>query len=121
MAVQIFRLRGVPDDEAEEVKALLDEHEVDYYETPAGNWGMSMPALWLKDESQEDQVRELIKVYQVERQQKARAEYLAAKQAGTHRKFIDEVKENPRRVILYLSIIAIILYFSTKPFVTFGQ
>ena len=60
----LFKLRGVPEDEIKEVIALLDENRVDYYETDAGNWGISMPALWLKDENDYPKARELLDNYQ---------------------------------------------------------
>ena len=52
MPVKLFSLRGVPDDEADEIRALLAQHAIDYYETPPGNWGVSMPAIWLPDDSE---------------------------------------------------------------------
>ena len=33
--------RGVPEDEAEEIDALLSEHGIDHYLVPPGNWGIS--------------------------------------------------------------------------------
>jgi len=51
MAVQLFKLKGVPEDEAEDIRNLLTNHYIDHYETPAGNWGISMPAIWLNKES----------------------------------------------------------------------
>lgn len=51
MSKLLFKLRGVPDDEADEIRALLAEKQIEYYETSAGNWGISLPALWLQDDS----------------------------------------------------------------------
>ena len=42
MPLQLFNLRGVPEDEAEDIRQLLDEHEIEFYETSAGNWGVSL-------------------------------------------------------------------------------
>ena len=42
MSKLLFRLRNVPDDEAEEVRQLLEEHGIETYETDAGNWGISL-------------------------------------------------------------------------------
>ena len=39
MATLLFRLRHVPDDEADDVRALLEENGIDFYETTPGNWG----------------------------------------------------------------------------------
>lgn len=35
----LFRLSGVPDDEADDVRMLLTDNAIDFYETSAGNWG----------------------------------------------------------------------------------
>ena len=43
MSALIFRLRNVPEDEAMQVRDLLDEHRIDWFETSAGNWGIGMP------------------------------------------------------------------------------
>lgn len=34
MSKILFRLNGVPEDEIEEIRELLIEHAVDFYETP---------------------------------------------------------------------------------------
>ena len=75
MAAQLFKLRNVPEDEAQEIRDLLSQYQIDYYETPAGNWGISMPAIWLNDEQQLEQAKELIEKYQEERQIRARRDY----------------------------------------------
>ena len=45
MSKLLFRLRHVPEDEAEEVRALLEQNSIEFFETFAGNWGISLPAL----------------------------------------------------------------------------
>ncbi|MEE3087569.1 MAG: DUF6164 family protein, partial [Pseudomonadota bacterium] len=42
MAKLLFRMRDVPDDEAEEVRELLTQNKITFFETFAGNWGISM-------------------------------------------------------------------------------
>ncbi|MHB1241579.1 MAG: DUF6164 family protein [Gammaproteobacteria bacterium] len=83
MAILLFRLKHVPDDEAAALRALLDEHGVDYYETPESRWGISVPALWLREERQTQTANELIRTYQEERQRSARAAYEQAKAEGS--------------------------------------
>ena len=75
MAVLIFKLRYVPDDEAQEIRELLSENDIDFYETSPGILGFSMPGLWLKNEDQAAKARQLIEEYQQLRQKKAREEY----------------------------------------------
>lgn len=121
MPVMIFRLRGVPEDEAREVRALLDAHGIDYYETSAGNWGISLPALWLRDEERFAQARSLIEAYEAERAQRVRAEYAALKAAGRGRTAWDLLRENPLRFALYLVGVLLLLYVSLRPFFHFGH
>lgn len=120
MPIKLFSLKNVPDDEAEEIRDLLCSHGIDYYETPAGNWAASAPAIWLKEERQAPQVRMLIDQYQRERAGRAREAYLQGKKEGMNRTILDLIRENPIRVIVYLAAIAAVLYFSTKPFMDIG-
>ena len=113
MAIQIMRLRGVPEDEADEVRGLLDDHGIQFYETPAGVFGMSMPAIWLPDDSQLLQARELLDSYQSDRVRLARSE--------RPRTLIDEVREHPLRMLAVLAGAGVVLYLSLMPFFTFGQ
>lgn len=112
MPAQLFNLRGVPDDEAEEIRALLQEHTIDFYETPAGNWGISMPSIWLNDELQLEQARTLIERYQQERQHSGRE--------GRPRTLFAMVGEHPLRYLAYVALIALVLYISITPFLKMG-
>lgn len=121
MPAKLFPLNGVPDDEAEDVRALLKAGEIDFYETPAGNWGISAPALWLNDESQFAQARALIDGYQRERLLRVQEEYARQQREGSNRTIIDVIRENPLRFFVYLAVIVAIVYFSTKPFLDIGK
>lgn len=121
MPTRLFAMNGVADDEAEDVRTLLTAGGIDFYETPAGNWGISSPAIWLNDKRQLDHARSLIDEYQRERVVKVREEYAQLEKAGKQRTMIDMIKENPLRFILYLAAIAAIIYFSTKPFMDIGK
>ena len=107
MAVLIFKLRYVPDDEAHEVRELLIDNEIDYYETSAGAFGISMPGLWLINEEQLEKARQLIDEYQHLRQKKAREDY----EQGTSRTFIDMFKDAPVRYISIVLAINLLCYF----------
>ena len=65
MSALIFRLRNVPEDEAMQVRDLLDEHRIDWFETSAGNWGIGMPGLWVKDVDDAQRARTLIDTFPV--------------------------------------------------------
>lgn len=113
MAVLIFKLRYVPDDEAQDIRELLSENDILFYETTAGILGMSMPGIWLKDDTQADLARKLIDDYQQLRQDRAQDEYSRAP-----RSFGDLFKENPLRYVMIVLAIAVIAFITV--FMFFG-
>ena len=116
MSILLFRLKDVPDDEAEEIRNLLADNAIDFYETSAGNWGVSFAGIWLKDEAQFEEAKALIEVYEKERLIRARAEYNVLAREGRERKVLDVIKENPFRFLIYMVVIALVLTLSIKPF-----
>ena len=106
MAVLIFKLRYVPDDESQDIRELLSENNIHFYETSAGILGFSMPGLWLKNEDQAAKARQLIEEYQQLRQKKALEEYRLRP-----RTFMDMFKEAPVRYISIILAIILICYF----------
>jgi hypothetical protein len=120
MSLILFRLRGVPDDEADEIRELLRSNEIDFYETSAGNWGISMPAIWLRDNSQLKQAKQLIEVYQGERTIRMKSEYTRLREQGENRTLLDIFREDPLRMLLYVAAVAAIIYFSVMPFLDLG-
>jgi len=121
MPAKLFSLRGVPEDEAAEVRELLTRSGVDHYETPAGNWGVSAPAIWLNDADQLAKARSLIDEYQNERRVRVRAEYEQLKGEGKAETVMDRIRNDPFRFILYLALALFILYVSIQPFIDFGN
>jgi len=113
----LFKLRNVPDDEAEEVRDLLKENDIDYYETSAGNWGISLPALWLKTDKQLTEATQLLDTYQRERVTRVRAEYAKLKAEGKNHTLLDELKENPFRFVVYVAIVILLIYFPITLFI----
>ena len=75
MAKLVFRLNDVPDQEADDVRALLLEHDIDFYETSAGKWGFSVAGIWLKHNEDTEQARNLIDNYQRQRTEQVRKEF----------------------------------------------
>ena len=116
MAIQLVKLRHVPEDELEEIHALMAEHDIEVYETHAGNWGLSLRALWLRHDEQLPQAKALLDQYADERFHRARAEYDALKAAGKARTFMDIARENPLRYIAYVAMIGALVYISLVPF-----
>lgn len=118
MSIQLFKLRGVPDDEAEELRLLLHEHQIDFYETGAGLLGFSTPAFWLRDVAEFERATQLITAYQQARYLKAREHYHMLQQQRQQPTVSSLFRNNPWRYILYLAVIGLVLYLSIKPFVT---
>jgi hypothetical protein len=116
MSRLLIKLRHAPDDEIQEIRSLLQEHRIDFYETQSGPWGISAPGIWLNDEHQYDRAKALLDGYQENRFREKRAEYESLRRVGQHRTFLQNVLENPVQVILYSLIVGLILYFSISPF-----
>ncbi len=116
MPIQLFRLRGVPEDEAQDIRELLTNHGIDFYETPAGNWGISMPAIWLRDRRQLQSAQALIDTYQQERLTRVKKEHERLRKEGKNKTLVHEIIADPVRFIVYVAIIVIVVYLSTKPF-----
>lgn len=118
MAKQLLKLRNVPEDELAEIYELLESHDIDFYETSAGNWGISMPALWLVNDADYPEVRAMLDDYSLQRYRRVRKEYEYLKQSGKARTFMDMAKENPFKIALYLVIVIVLVYFSVAPFLS---
>ena len=114
MSKILFRLNGVSDDEADEVRELLANNNFDFYETTPGNWGVSMPAIWLNDAGQFKQARALLDKYQEERRVRVREEYARLKKEGKHKTFVDAVKQHPFRFTVHLALALLVIYLSVK-------
>ena len=115
MAVLIFRLNGVSEEEAQDVRELLSINALDHYETSAGRWGVSVAGLWLINEDDKTRARELIDAYQRERQR-----YFEDLRVETAPEtFSDRFKQSPLTVIFYGLLAATILFITLSPFIGF--
>jgi hypothetical protein len=117
----LFKMRGAPEDEAEEIRALLENSGIDYFETSSGRWGLGMPAIWVVDVDRFQEARALIDQYQEQRRIRHLDAHERLIRDGRAKTFLDGIKEDPFRFILYLAIIATVAYLSIKPFVDFGK
>jgi hypothetical protein len=116
MSRLLIKLRHAPDDEIQEIRSLLQEHGIDFYETQTGPWGISAPGIWLNNEHQYPRAKALMDDYQENRFREKHAEYEKLRGAGQHRTFVQNLLENPVQVVLYSLIAGLILYFSISPF-----
>ena len=114
MSVLFFNLRDVPIDEAEDVRELLTAHDIAFYETSAGMWGISLAAIWLHEEDDLVLARQLFDAYQHQRTHQQRALYQERKQQGQQPGFLLHNLQNPLRFIAYSFILALVMYLSTK-------
>ena len=121
MSVLLFRLNGVPDDEAEDIRRLLENNDLHYYETSAGKWGISTAAIWLMDEGQLQKAQTLIGEYEKNRTLRIRKEFEQLKYEGKTETIFSKFISNPVQFIFYLAIIVLIAYVSIKPFINFGK
>lgn len=112
MSVLFFNLRGVPADEAEDVRALLDTNGIDFYETSAGLLGISLPAIWLYHPDDLSTAQQLFDDYQHNRAIQQRCLYQQRKQQGLQPGFWSHNLQHPIRFIGYCGISALIIYIS---------
>ncbi|MDD4914289.1 MAG: DUF6164 family protein [Methylococcales bacterium] len=113
MSILFFPLRGVPADEADDIRELLTANEIAFYETSAGILGISMPAIWLYDQQDADRIRPLFDAYQRQRQITQHARYLELKKQGQTGLW-QYILKKPLLFLLYVGIIALTLYVSVK-------
>ncbi|MFP6810154.1 MAG: DUF6164 family protein [Pseudohongiellaceae bacterium] len=119
MSKLLFKMRNVLDDEAQEVRELLEDNKIEYFETFAGNWGVSLPAIWLKNDDQHDMARDLLAKYQAERAVRIKEEYELGRQRGEMKTIWHTFLENPIKFIACMGLVGLVLYFSLKFFLSF--
>jgi len=112
-------MRYVPEDEAQEVRDLLEENDIEYFETHAGNWGISVPAIWVKRNDQFAEARELIDEYQKQRTARIKEEFEISRQRGETKTMWDSFLEDPLRFLIYMGLVVAVLYFSLQFFLSF--
>lgn len=117
MARLLFKLAQVPDDEAQEIRSLLDEHQIIFYETDAGFFRVGLDAIWLADGAQEERARELIRVYQAERAIRQQQNYAQMVDAGQVPNLWQHFCAQPLRFMALLVALIFVLGLTLLPFV----
>ncbi len=117
MSKLLLNLRNVPDDEADDVRAMLDAHGIAYYETTPSMWGVSSGGIWVNEDAAIVAAKRLMAEYQGRRQAEARAEYAAARSAGTAETFWSVLRAEPGRVALTLLAILFLLGLVALPII----
>lgn len=116
MARLLFKLAQVPADEAADIRNLLDENGIRYYETDAGFFRVGLDAIWLADNSQEEQARALIRTYQHQRAAQQQATYAQLVEAGQVPTLWQHFCAQPVRFTLLVCAIIFVAGLTLVPF-----
>ncbi|MDQ2075177.1 DUF6164 family protein [Marinimicrobium sp. ABcell2] len=116
MATLLFKLNNVPEDEAQEVRELLAEHEFATYETHAGFWGLGVSAIWLSDKSQLPEAKAVLGAYQKERTARQRQLFHEQEAQGEVPTVKDKLFSHPIRFIFMVLAIIVVASFTLLPF-----
>jgi len=117
MAKLLLNLRHVPDDEADDVREMLDANGIVFYETKPGPWRISVGGIWISQDAAIVEAKRLMAEYQQARGARARAEYAAAVRDGTAETFWSQLREEPLRVLLTVVAIVLLLGLVALPVV----
>lgn len=115
MSKLLLNLRHVPDDEADDVRAMLDAHRIAFYETAPSMWGLSAGGIFVTEDSDIAQAKQLMAGYQQQRRARVRAEHEAAVREGTAETFWTVLRAEPGRVALTVLAIALLLGLVALP------
>lgn len=118
MSTLIFRLNGVDEEEAQAVRDIFELNNIDYYETDAGRWGISVAALWLINQTQQAKAQELLADYQQQRLlfiREARDQNDGANKPLTVK---ERFTQSPLQYLLLIIAILAVAAISTLPFLS---
>lgn len=109
MSKLLLNLRMVLEDEIDDVRALLDAHRIDYYETQPSRWGISYGGIWVTHDQDVAQAKALMADYQAQRRVRVREERAATVRDGTADTFASVLRREPVRVVLTIFAILALL------------
>jgi hypothetical protein len=113
MAKIIFSLKYVEEDEANDIRSLLIENDIDFYETTAGRWQISLAAIWVRQDEDYQKARALIETDQKVRREAYQTNIPAI---GLLPSLWRQCRHNPVEFIFTLVAILFILGLSLLPF-----
>lgn len=116
MAKLLLNLRNVPDDEADEVRALLDAARIGYYETRPSAFGISGGGIWLREDDDFARAKAALAQYQAQRGERARAERAAALRDGSADTFGALLRRRPLFVLATLLGMLLVASLVLLPF-----
>lgn len=109
MAKLLLNLRNVPDDEAAEVRAWLEDQGFAWYETRPSPWGISHGGIWLREKADLPRAKALMADYQARRRQRAREAHEQALRDGSAETFGSLLRRRPGYVLAVLAAMVGIL------------
>ncbi|MEO5565648.1 MAG: DUF6164 family protein [Luteimonas sp.] len=116
MSKLLLNMRMVPEDEAEDVRAMLREATLEFYETQPSRWGISYGGIWLANDDDLARAKRLMADYQGARSARARAERADQLRDGSAETFADVCRREPLRVVLsVLGILAMLALLALVP------
>lgn len=115
MAKLLLNMRMVPEDEADDVRGFLREHDIPFHETRPSRWGISYGGIWVSEDADFPRARALMDTYQARRQSRARDEREAALRDGSAETFADVLRREPARVVAAMVGIAVLLALVALP------
>ena len=80
--------------------ARCSTQRIAFYETRPSIWGVLAGGIWITDDAAFADARRAMDAYQQQLAIRARAEYAAARRAGTAETFITLLRADPVRVVL---------------------
>ncbi len=116
MATLLFRLNDVPEDEAEDVRQLLTDKGLNFYETHAGFFGLGVAAIWLNDDSQLPLARAIIDEYESHRAIVQSQHYEALRASGEMPGFGRFILRHPLRFTGIVLLVVFVLLVALLPF-----
>ena len=121
MSKLLLNLYQVPDDEADDVRALLTGHQIAFYETRPSRWGISSGGIWITEDEAVAEARRLMADYQAQRQARVRSEYAVARRDGTAETLWTMLRDQPARVLLMLLGVLFALGLIALPLILLRQ
>lgn len=112
----LLSFRYAPEDEIEEIRTLLANNDISFYEVPPSVMGFNAGGIWLRHAEQKTTAQALLAEYQQHRALSARQLWEEQKQQGTRITQSDIAKAHPIRFLLTLLGISLLLGLMTIPF-----
>lgn len=116
MATLLYRLNDVPEDEADDIRQLLNEKGLEYYETHGGFFGLGVAAIWLTNDNQLLLAKAVIDEYQANRAIIQRQHYDELRANGEILGFGQAILQHPFRFVGIILLVCFVLLLTLLPF-----